>query len=539
MPRRPGATAGTRSVADDLRRWRENAGPPGAAVVVADAGGLVDVMTDGLADMERKIALRADHRFEIGSISKSLTAIAVLRAAERGRLELHDPVHRLLPWFRAGPRTAGITIHHLLTHTGGIPNGGDASDASAFDVWALRDADVLPPGTGYWYSNAGYKALGLLAATAADAPFPSVLQREALEAFGMDDALPSVRRCDRDRAAVGYEPEPFAYPRSLARRVPAPEIEITMGDGSVAATPQDMGHYAVGLLRMLAGSGNEAASPLGPASIAALTGRHVRTGPGKWYGYGLGIRHGQGGWTIGHGGDTLGFGASLLCDPTAGLAVVVLANLRAAPTRDLARHVLAARVAARAGLPAPVFEPPRSAIIPAASRRFSGPAGQIILGLDSRGPYVERDGASRRLIDRGGDRFEVDDPRMGRYLMRFESSAGRPTRVVHGPDVFRGEGAGGSRFAPVRGAVARPRGDAFLGAYHTHNPWRRAVDVLRRDGRLILVEDDGEEAELVHLGSGRFRIGRERNPERMTFDAVVDGRALRATAGGVPLVRRD
>jgi D-alanyl-D-alanine carboxypeptidase len=538
--RPPGAGERQAAFGADLRRWREAAGVPGAALVVVDAGGRIDVLNDGLADVERGVALRADHRFEIGSITKSLTAIALLRAAERGQLRLDEPVRRWLRWFRAGRYGrdgAPITLHHLLSHTAGIPNGDDTGDASALDVWALRDADILPPGSGYWYSNAGYKALGLVVAAVADEPFPDVLRAEVLKPFGMDDALPAVRLADRDRAAVGYEPEPFVYPRALARRIPAPAVEITMGDGSVAATPTDVGRYAVGLLRMLSAAGRRA-GPLTAGSIAALTGRHARTGPGKWYGYGLVIRRSPGGWTVGHGGDTLGFGASLLCEPSAGLGVVVLANLRAAPTADLARHVLASLLAHRAGLAPQVFGPPRSTVRLAPVGRFAGPAGDIRVGVGDAGPYLERDGAVRRLIDRGRDRFEVDDAQWGRYVVQVEASAGRPTRIIHGPDVYRAVGADVSAGTPP-GASARAPGAAFVGAYRSHNPWRRVIDVVAREGRLVLVEDDGEEADLVRMAAGRYRIGREPNPERMTFDAIVDGRSLRATAGGAPFARAD
>jgi putative ATP-binding cassette transporter len=100
-----GSSAGLTVVdrlAADLRAWREQGRIPGAALAITDLEGEDLVLVDGLSDVERRIPVSATHRFQIGSISKAATAMALLRAVAAGRVALDDSVRRRLPWFVAG-----------------------------------------------------------------------------------------------------------------------------------------------------------------------------------------------------------------------------------------------------------------------------------------------------------------------------------------------------------------------------------------------------------------------------------------------------
>jgi hypothetical protein len=78
-----------------------------------------------------------------------------------------------------------------------------------------------------------------------------------------------------------------------------------------------------------------------------------------------------------------------------------------------------------------------------------------------------------------------------------------------------------------------------VGRYCSHNPWRRTFDVLDRDGRLVAIEANGSEDQLVARGGGMFRVGPPRSPEWMRFDAFVEGHPLRASATGFPYYRSE
>ena len=113
-------------------------GLPGLAIGLTGLEGPVDVRTHGFADLAARRAIEPDTLFEIGSIGKTFTAIALLQLVEEGRLDLAAPVVDALPWFEMPVVGRPITIHDLLTHTAGITAGIDgtpeATSRSAADA---------------------------------------------------------------------------------------------------------------------------------------------------------------------------------------------------------------------------------------------------------------------------------------------------------------------------------------------------------------------------------------------------------------------
>jgi CubicO group peptidase (beta-lactamase class C family) len=92
---------------------------PGAAVVVLRDGAVVHAKAYGLADLEKGVPNTLRTRFRLASVSKSFAALLVLRLADEGRLRLDDPLRKYLPGVEGGDR---MTIHHLLSHTAGMPD---------------------------------------------------------------------------------------------------------------------------------------------------------------------------------------------------------------------------------------------------------------------------------------------------------------------------------------------------------------------------------------------------------------------------------
>ncbi len=155
---------------------------PGASLAVGHSGRLLYARGFGWADVEAKKPVQPDSRFRLASISKSITAVAVMQAVEQGCLKLDDPVLPLLRHVTADepvdPRWRDITIRHLLQHTGGWDRG-KSFDAMFRAVEFARDLNVDPPakpehiirvmlrkpldftpGERYAYSNFGYCLLG-------------------------------------------------------------------------------------------------------------------------------------------------------------------------------------------------------------------------------------------------------------------------------------------------------------------------------------------------------------------------------------------
>jgi len=96
---------------------------PGLAAAVTNREATLLISTQGFADMAARTPVTAETRFEIGSIGKSFTNIALLQLHDACRLDLHAPVTRYLPWFQVQSDYEPITIYHLMTHTAGIITG--------------------------------------------------------------------------------------------------------------------------------------------------------------------------------------------------------------------------------------------------------------------------------------------------------------------------------------------------------------------------------------------------------------------------------
>ncbi|MGC4192025.1 MAG: serine hydrolase domain-containing protein [Thermomicrobiales bacterium] len=113
------------------KRLLEKGIAPGYALAVTDRDGLLVERRYGFANQDAETPIATEMLFEIGSIGKSFTAIVLMQLAAEGKVDLHAPVSTYLPWFAVqSAYDQPITIHHLLTHTGGITGG---SDHPAFD----------------------------------------------------------------------------------------------------------------------------------------------------------------------------------------------------------------------------------------------------------------------------------------------------------------------------------------------------------------------------------------------------------------------
>ena len=135
--------------------------------------------------------------FFIGSLTKSITALAVMQLVEAGKVELDAPVQRYLPWFRvADPQaSAQITVRHLLKQTSGLPvlpgminlaNFDGSTDAAERQVRALSKLKITRPVGSKWeYSNLNYNVLGLIIEAASVEAYEDYIQTHVFTPLGM------------------------------------------------------------------------------------------------------------------------------------------------------------------------------------------------------------------------------------------------------------------------------------------------------------------------------------------------------------------
>jgi D-alanyl-D-alanine carboxypeptidase len=527
-------SAAFEAIDDAVRHELERTGQPGLTLGLTDREGTIALRAHGLADVASQQPVTPATLFEIGSIGKTFTAIAVLQLADEGRIEIDAAVDRYLPWFAVAqpPDYPPITVAHLLSHTAGIVAGIDATPEAAFQVWSLRDLPTFsPPGERFHYSNVGYKALGLVLEAVEGRPYPEIVRTRILEPLGMAATEPAIEHDIRSRLAVGYEylhDDRIGHPG--APLAPATWLETDTADGSIASNAADMCALARLILR-------EGDGLLSGEAFRLMSSPKIWVGETAAYAYGLVIRELEGRRLIGHGGGMVGYLAALQVDPESGLGAVVLQNGMSTNPMAIAREALRLARGEEDGIARTPGGPPDDV----AGVYVPDDGGDPIeLVVSEAGVSLRFSGRELALDELDDDLFLAADPAFDRFGLRVERPAEAALELWHGGRRYVREGA------PAR-QLPEPSDDlrALAGHYRSHNPWTTNFRVVVRGDRPWLIfpaAPDGfdDEQPLTPLPDGSFRAGEDPgNPETLRFDTVVDGWALRAWLSGWPYYRVD
>ena len=522
-----------------IEQRRKTARNPALAIALVDQDGIAYAAGYGRMRGPGSGIVGPDTLFEIGSVSKTFAAIVTLQAAEAHLVDLHAPVQEYLPWFQVrSPYPAPITIHHLLSHSAGLPYSVDLSPDPRSVVWALRDVEVgFPPGAHHHYSEPGYQALTLVLEQIYGRPYAAIAQEGILGPLEMHNSHAVITHALRARMPQGYrtlyDDRPPHPSHPLA---PADWVELNSADGAIASTAADMSQF----VRMLLRHGRVPHSRLlSEESYRRMTTEVV---PGSGYGYGIYIRDDEGHRRLAHGGDMPGYEAYVAMDLDRGLGIVVLAA-QPYPTRLWGQVYDYWRAVGGGEEPPALAAPPDpTRVEDAADYAGTFRAEADVLQIAAKGEclYAELDGGKRVTLERrGADCFYGNHPRLERFLLHFEREEGSgdaPGPVValaHGQDWYAHDRYEGPR------AFSYPRKwDAYAGHYRAHNPWLSNLRVFVRQGALWFAWPWGDEDPLLPLKDGTFRLGAEPySPERLCFDQIVDGQALRVTLSGCAYYR--
>ncbi|HLO11621.1 MAG TPA: serine hydrolase domain-containing protein [Pseudoneobacillus sp.] len=163
----------------------------------------------GWADKKKKVKNTDESQYQIGSLTKSFTAAAILKLQENGQLETSDTLSKYLPDF---PRSNDITIHQLLTHTSGIYNytSGKFNQKSKVSPkgivkWFEDKKLDFEPGEKFSYSNSNYILLGLIIEKVSGMPYEQFLEENILQPAHLDETTPI--RAEAKHLVVGYRGE--------------------------------------------------------------------------------------------------------------------------------------------------------------------------------------------------------------------------------------------------------------------------------------------------------------------------------------------
>ena len=242
-------------------------GLPGLTLSVVGPENLTVLMRFGYAQVESRTPLRADHLVQIGSISKSFTALCIFRLIEAGKFRLDTDVASLLPGAPL-PGGARITVQHLLNHSSGLPD-----DAPLFPRGGSgRLWRGFEPGAQWSYSNLGFLMLGTIVERFEGRPLAEVIQAQILQPLGMNATKGAIVTGDRALYAQGYSPlyGDRGYPRA-GTLGPGPWTDMTAGSGCVASTARDMALYARWLIAAGRGRGGPILSDAGAARFTRPT----------------------------------------------------------------------------------------------------------------------------------------------------------------------------------------------------------------------------------------------------------------------------
>lgn len=373
------------------------------AVLVAQNNEILLEKAYGLAKRSPDIPNRVDTKFNLGSMNKMFTAVAILQLMEQGKLSLDNTIIELLPDYPNREVAKQVTIHHLLTHTSGL--GDVFTEKFAENPNQYRsNADYLPlfvneplqfkPGDQFSYSNAGFVVLGLIIERVSGQPYDDYIQKHILEPSGMINTGAFAIDANTPNLAIGYTTRDF---EGNEIDTLTDNSSMMPGKGFAAggwySTVEDLFHFREVLL------GHKL---LSQASTDLLLTGKVQIRTNSRYAYGFFDRVVAGQRVVGHGGGAPGICSSLSIYPETGYTVVILSN-----SDEGCLRVLNYLEAKPLPSPTPAQTPPTATPTPALSNvpsvaisvdtaaqverwyTFSGHSNKVItVAFSGKGPYI-------------------------------------------------------------------------------------------------------------------------------------------------------
>jgi CubicO group peptidase (beta-lactamase class C family) len=295
----------------------------GIAAAVVRGNDTLLLKSYGKADVEWNVPLPVDAMFEIGSITKQFTAVALLQLRDEGKLSLDDDITRWLPDFDT--RGNKVTLRRLLDHTSGIkgltemPEFGNLASNGRFprdSAYALikRYPFEFKTGEAQIYNNSAFWLLGLVVEKAGGMSYEDYVEKKLFAPLGMKRSMYCNSAENVERRAHGYQVQ-----NGVIRRAPTNVHTWPFSAGSLCSTAGDL----VTWLKALHGG-----KVLSPASYTEMTtGSKLNDGTPLRYGMGIGVgKDIRDLNVIGHGGGIAGFQSEAAWYPDAQAAIVVLIN---------------------------------------------------------------------------------------------------------------------------------------------------------------------------------------------------------------------
>lgn len=331
-----------------FKTWMERPqAPPGAVLGVIIDGELAFIKAAGVREKTNNAPVTPDTVFRIASMTKSFTAMAILKLRDEGKLSLEDPVSKYVPELANLPYPTSdsqvLIIRHLLTHSEGFPEDNPWGDRQLHQPdktmreWMRTGIPFsTSPGTAFEYSNYGFAILGQIVAKASGRTYEDYVRDNILKPLGMNASTFEMSAVPRDHIALGYRREENTW---------KPEPILAHGSfgamGGLWTTAPDLGRYVAFLMSAFPPRDEPDRGPIKRSSAREMqqvwrastasafrptVEAPLQIGSGG-YGYGLGVSNDcRYDFIVGHGGGLPGYGSLMRWLPDHGVGLIGMGN---------------------------------------------------------------------------------------------------------------------------------------------------------------------------------------------------------------------
>ncbi len=321
---------------------------PGAAWGIVIDGELAHAGAFGVRDVAANAPVNADTVFRIASMTKSFTAMAILKLRDEGKLSLDDAAERYVPELKNLPYPTSdsprITVRHLLTHSAGFPEdnpwGDQQLSESEEELTRMLRAGIpfsTAPGTAYEYSNYGFAILGRIVSKVSGVAYDEYVTTAILKPLGMSSTTLHPSRVPADRRAIGYRWEDERW-----KEEPSLPHGSFGAMGGMLTSIRDLSRYVGALMSAFPPRSGPETGPIRRASLREMQqawrpsalraardpATSAATLTSSSYGYGLSVTQTcQFRSMVAHSGGLPGFGSLMRWLPDSGVGIIAFGNV--------------------------------------------------------------------------------------------------------------------------------------------------------------------------------------------------------------------
>lgn len=318
---------------DSLLEEKYEQNSPGAVFLVSKKGEIIYRKAFGQANIELNISMKPENVFQIGSMTKQFTAIAVMMLVEQGKLKLDDDITKYIPDYP----TCGnkITIHHLLTHTSGIKSFTRMKTINDIAKKNLTPAELIDffkdepmdfaPGEQFKYNNSGYAILGYIIELVSGKSYSDFIEQNILQKVGMkSSSYASHKNIVKNRASGYHNKDGYINNIYISFSIP-------YSAGSLMSTVDDLFKWQQAINSNILISDS--------TEKKVFTNYVLNNGEKINYGYGWHLKEINGEQSREHGGDIFGFKSMGVYIPSKDIYVIGLSNCDCNSPTEVTRKI--------------------------------------------------------------------------------------------------------------------------------------------------------------------------------------------------------